>query len=594
MSVLPRTRTLTILAQDPSVKDKLGKILKTQVQIPAETLAKGPRGYRVNVIDYDTSTGTLYVPLEYNPPKNGKYEDPFKELADLGRDDKLLNDPHFHEQNVYAIVMRTLARFEFALGRRISWGFEGHQIHVAPHAFADANAFYSERDRALLFGYFLAPPEKDSKREVIFTCLSHDVVAHETSHALLDGLRSRYTMPSSPEQSGFHEGFADIVALLSMFSLKAVVETSFEMMEEKSKVKKHKANPNLIDIKLLQLENLKNSILFGLADEVGQVISGKRRSALRNSVDLPELSPTDDSYLLRPNFQEAHRLGEVLVAAVMNAFIKLWRKRIEKYFPKVKDKVKEIDLDRNIIIDEGANAAEHLLTMIIRGIDYTPPTDIKFGDFLSAVLTSDAETVPDDSRYQYRQILIDSFKAYGIKPSAVAKDDGTWNVASDVFSYDRTHFDSLLNDPNEIFRFIWDNREALKVDERAFTQVESVRPCLRIGPDGFAVRETIAEYVEMVILQAGELNSFDISPPDDMPNDFEVTLYGGGTLIFDEYGRLKYQVRRRVFSADKQTEKLKHLWENGYFESRSLRKVSFSQMHLQRAVNYSPKYTEGF
>ena len=28
---------------------------------------------------------------------------------------------------------------EFALGRRIEWGFDGHQLHIAPHAFADAN-----------------------------------------------------------------------------------------------------------------------------------------------------------------------------------------------------------------------------------------------------------------------------------------------------------------------------------------------------------------------------------------------------------------------------------------------------------------------
>src|SRR5918993_1424458 len=55
----------------------------------------------------------------------------------------LLEDPRFHAQNVYAIIMRTLARFEFALGRRVGWSFLGHQLQVAPHAFADANAFYS-------------------------------------------------------------------------------------------------------------------------------------------------------------------------------------------------------------------------------------------------------------------------------------------------------------------------------------------------------------------------------------------------------------------------------------------------------------------
>jgi hypothetical protein len=215
MNSSPRIRRLKIIAQDPSITDENGKILTTDVDIPAEDFAPGPSGYRVQVIDYDSSTGTHYMPLAYPPLKNGAYRDPFDEKKIRNNDD-ILEDPNFHAQNVYAIIMRTLARFEFALGRRIGWGFDGHQINVAPHAFADANAFYSDRDRALMFGYFRSP----LTGKEIFSCLSHDVVAHETTHAILDGLRKRYTAPSSPEQAGFHEGFADIVALLSVFSLR--------------------------------------------------------------------------------------------------------------------------------------------------------------------------------------------------------------------------------------------------------------------------------------------------------------------------------------------------------------------------------------
>ena len=63
--------------------------------------------------------------------------------------------------------------FEFALGRRVSWSFRGHQLKIAPHAFPGANAFYSRLDRALLFGYFATP-----NGEKAFTCLSHHCVAH--------------------------------------------------------------------------------------------------------------------------------------------------------------------------------------------------------------------------------------------------------------------------------------------------------------------------------------------------------------------------------------------------------------------------------
>src|SRR5205085_11471442 len=161
---------------------------------------------------------------------------------------------------------RTLACFEFALGRRVSWGFNGHQIKVAPHAFADANAFYSEQDRALMFGYF------QGQKSMIFSCLSHDVIAHETTHALVDGLRERYTDPSSPEQAAFHEGFADVVALLSIFSLPAVVETIIDI----SSGTPDKTAPGLIKASSLTAKKLRESALFGLAKEMGQELSGIR------------------------------------------------------------------------------------------------------------------------------------------------------------------------------------------------------------------------------------------------------------------------------------------------------------------------------
>ena len=146
---LLRKQKFRIIAQDPAVRVK-GRILTVQVEVPAEELATGPWGHRVHVIDYDASTQTLYRSLDYHRAKNGLLEDPFAEADD----EALLKDPRFHAQNVYAIIMRTLARFEFALGRRVSWGFESHQLNVAPHPFAEANAYYSERDEALMFGYF--------------------------------------------------------------------------------------------------------------------------------------------------------------------------------------------------------------------------------------------------------------------------------------------------------------------------------------------------------------------------------------------------------------------------------------------------------
>jgi hypothetical protein len=63
--------------------------------------------------------------------------------------------------------------------------------------------------------------------------------------------------------------------------------------------------------------------------------------------------------------------------------------------------------------------------MAIRAIDYCPPVDLTFADYVSALLTIDQEVVPDDSRYGYRQALLKNFRAYGIKPAKRTDIDGT-------------------------------------------------------------------------------------------------------------------------------------------------------------------------
>lgn len=558
MTLAPlHTRKLTIIAQDPSIKVN-GKILRTEVEIPAEELQPGPWGYRVHIVDYDSSTETLYKPLEY-PPLDGANGDPFKRATDA----RLLSDPNFHAQNTYAIIMRILARFEFALGRRVSWNLYGHQIKVAPHAFAEANAFYSENDEALMFGYF---PGRDG---MVYSCLSHDIVAHETTHALLDGLRDRYTDPSSPEQAGFHEGFSDIVALLSVFSLPKVVETLIDIGAPRR-------DPSRIAREFLTLEALRKSMLLGLAKEMGQELSAVRGSVLRRSVDL---EPSRD-YIKEKEFEEPHRRGEILVAAVLNAFLGVWVKRLEAL-------VAPGGLDRGRVVEEGATIADYLLTMVIRALDYAPPVNLEFCDFLSAVLTSDREINPNDSKYKFRETLLKSFLSYGIKPrsAGTANDPGIWLAPEGNITNERIRFDSLQRDRDEVFRFIWDNREALGLYDRAFSRVLSVRPCLRIGPDGFALRETVAEYMQIIDLQASELlRPLKVKKPKDMPNDQEVRLSGGGALIFNEYGNLKYHVHNRLTDSERQSQRIEYLWSYGYYRNPAAFR-NFASLHRQRATS---------
>jgi hypothetical protein len=566
------TRQLRIIAQDPGLRDRDGNIVTTVVDLPAEELRPGPTGYRVKVIDYDVSTDTLYQEADIGSGLDRTYPDPYKDATN----ETLLTDPRFHAQNAYAIIMRTLARFEQALGRRVRWGCDGHQLHVAPHAFAQANAFYSREDRGLFFGYFTS-----STGKTIFTSLSHDVIAHETTHAILDGLRRRFLEASSPDQAAFHEGFADVVAMLSIFSLRDVVEALLDLATQ---------GEDLIDPDLLTAEALKESTLLGLAEEMGGALAGVRGQALRRSIQLDPKSDHAES----PEFEEEHRRGELLVAAMLNAFLEIWVRRIDKIGTieirtRAADGIERTERkkDRDLVAESGARVAGHLLTMAIRAIDYCPPVDLRFSDFLSALLTVDREVTPDDDRYGYRDVLLDWFAKFRIRKAHGSGSDGTWERCEAELTYARTHFESLLRDEGEVFRFLWENREKLSIDERGYMEVQSVRPCTRIGPDGFSLRETVAEYIQILTLTAEEFGEMGVAMPEDIEPEKVIRIYGGGALIFDEYGQLKYQIAKHLaddeHDLERQSERIKYLWNNGRLEQIEDGTSRLAALHLARA-----------
>lgn len=567
MAVKANTQTFTILAQDPAVQRAPGQPLFARVSVPLERLADGPTGYRVKVVDFDADANRLYLPHHYQQAPDDKAIDPFDPP-----DASLLARPDFHCQQVYAVIMRTLARFELALGRRVAWGFDGHQLHVVPHAFVEANAFYSREDRALLFGYF-----QDDQQDWVFTCLSHDIVAHETTHAILDGLRAGFMRASGPDQAAFHEGFADVIALLSVFSLREVVE--FALTCHRGLPIQRQGSVRLVDGASLQIDALADTLLFGLGEQFGQAVSGLRANPLRRSV---QLRPST-AWLESAEYDEPHARGEIFSAAMLRCMLELWVARCQD-LGTFGDNLYNLDA----VIDEGAKAADQLLTIAIRALDYSPPLDLEFGDYLAALLTVDTQVAPDDSRFSYRQIIRDTFAAYGIQPPAGRTDpDGCWLTFADndKVRYQNSHFDSMLRDSEEVFRFLWENREVLQIDERAYTEVVSVRPSLRFGPDGFILRETVCEFTSRVNLFGAEFTSVFKEPrPEWLKSTTPFTVYGAGTLIFDQYGRIKYCIQRPLTDARWQVRRLEWLYGPGSDAVEPGSAADLTRIHRARAM----------
>ena len=546
---------MTIIVKDPETTDPNSEIpLTEQVEVPADRLLPGPRSHRFHVVDIDLAGG------DGEPADCFTEDDAGWEFADDFAKNftrhKALMYNKFHAQNVYAIASRTLANFERLLGRRVPWAMNSPVLNLIPHAIAEANAYYSRDDQAVLFGYI---PGKKSTR--VYTCLSHDIIAHEVTHAILDGLRPRFIEPGLPDQAAFHEALADIVALLSVLSIQTAVDSILTEAKDR---------PGEIFLTDLTPERLKNTDLLGLAKEFGRSVHDGRKDALRRSVQLPLNTQWSDPNL-SPEFTRPHRRAEVVVAAVIQAFLEMWTTRLDDYKTAAKQersrKNEKLTLKKARVAEDGAKAAEHLLNMVVRSIDYLPPVELEFGDLIEAILVADEVVVPDD-RYNYRSILERNFAALGITlPATNMTDEAKAQLGN--FNYEFINLRALTTSKEEAYRFIWQNMEPLGLRSDIHLNVDRVITTQRTGPYGLVIEEIVVDYSQKVSVDAHKLKQLRINDAG-LPDDTKVHLIGGGVIVFDQFGRVARHKAKRILdidgpgeATDRQSRRLKHLVDQG-------------------------------
>jgi hypothetical protein len=580
----PPFRRLRAYALDPGAATGMETAMINEVvlRVPWEpALAPGPIGEYLEVIDHDPGSEFFYPPVDLN--------DPFL-LAQDGLPPSEGN-PQYHQQMVYAVAMTTIRHFEKALGRRVFWARRSEapdgvgfveKLRVYPHALRQANAFYSPEKRALLFGYFPAEPVDIGTQfpgGTVFTCLSHDIVAHETSHALIDGMHRRFIEPTHPDVLAFHEAIADIIALFQHFSYPEVV--------------KHQVARKRGDL-------ASQSLLGELAQEFGRATGrrGALRSALGRYVDNVwqpiEPDPTDYEKVFEP-----HDRGAILVGAVFDAFLSIYRARVADLFRLATGGTGELpagaihpDLVHRLS-EEAAKSATHVLNMCIRALDYCPPVDLTFGEYLRAIITADSDLVPDDDKY-YRLAFIEAFRRRGIYPRDVRSlsvDSLRWQTVSDK-NASREHFQRIgdhlreyvqatigvRRDRRTAFRHERDicaklhgvirNQPESHMEQFEETtglvltterippglrtkengvpvfEVHAARPARRAGPDG--------DKVDQIVITISQKRKLAIDPslPDTVENQF--TFRGGCTVILDlDTLELQYAIRKRITSENR-------------------------------------------
>jgi hypothetical protein len=426
----PAARRLRIFSFDPALAARydLAGMSAITIEIPWENdLKPGPIGEYVEVIDIDPDSNAVYAPVDLNSPSL---------LATDGLQPSE-SDPRFHQQMCYAVVMKTIEHFERALGRKALWSSHRRQdeagyyenyvprLRIYPHALRQQNAFYSPQKKALLLGYFatIAKDGRNTPGTTVFSCLSHDIIAHETTHALLDGVHPRFNEPVNEDVLAFHEAFADIVALFQHFSYPGVLR------DQIARTRGDLARQSVLGQLAQQ---------FALASGRGDAL----RSYLGKKNEKGEWEAIKPDPTVLEQTPEPHGRGAILVAAVFGAFAKVYQARTRDLFRIATEGtgvLREGDIHPDLVnrlAEEAERAADRALQMCIRAIDYCPPVGITFGAYLRAVVTADHDINPIDHQ-NWRLAFIESFREWGISPRgarSMAEDSLLWPTEQDVIS----------------------------------------------------------------------------------------------------------------------------------------------------------------
>jgi hypothetical protein len=610
----PAYRPLRVYAYDPALGAKLDTVDINEATLDVRwesELKPGPIGEYIEVVDVDPASQCCYAPVDLNHPHI---------LTKSGLTPSEAS-PQFHQQMAYAVAMKTIEHFETALGRVALWApreihREGKEttteyvqrLRIYPHALRAKNAYYSPEHKALLLGYFTASgsdAEGLMQGSVVFTAVSHDIVAHETTHALLDGVHRRFREATNPDVFAFHEGFADIIALFQHFTLPEAL--------------RHQIAATRGDLE-------KQNLLGQLAVQFGEATG--RYGALRDyigSVQAPtDGDPKDAKWIRRQpkrtdydNATEAHDRGAVLVAAVFDAFLQIYKRRttdLLRLATRGTGVLPDGDISTDLVnrlAREASKVAGHVLNMCIRALDYCPPVDLFFGEYLRALITADTDLVPYD-KLGYRTAFIEAFRSRGIYPSDVkhlSPGSLIWEPpplplrqakVRDVLKKLSTGWDmnskrrDAYNSSDDNARIFWhwlmkevsdteiaalglrriQKPQPFKIGDQdgelRKIEVHSVRPVRRVGPDGNIRADLVVEITQTF-------------RPKAMPGR---RFRGGCTLLIDlATAEVRYMVRKKVDSANRLAEQVQFGIDNSdglhgnYFADPAGVREPFALMH---------------
>ena len=488
---------IEVYFKDPAVaKATEGAGFDDQFTTPWEPgLRDGPTSARFAVVDYDSTSNTLTPPAVWDRRDNC-FRAPDGTLLDGSTKDLF----QYHQLSVWANVQNTLDFFEsgFALGRRISWAFEGNRLIVVPHAGYGENAFYDRTSKSLQFYWF------GDETNRVYTCLSSDIVNHEFGHAVLDGLRPYFYESIGAQTAAFHEFFGDLTAILMAFrnnTFRGVVL--------------RESNGDLATAQLLA----------GLAQQFGEatVRAPYLRSAL-NGMTMDQLKGTI----------EPHALSEVMTGTMFDILKGVFAKHRDNELARYKAGRSSKPSDKRALAD----TVPRMQMLAFQPLDLLPPCAVTFRDYALAVLRSEQVANPTDPS-GYRALMLDCF----IKRGVLTEADRTallepapvfQRPALDVFH----PVDAIAASRGGAYRFLDDNRAKLLIPLNADLIVTEIVRASKLARDGRSLPEQIiVQYIwrEELVLDGERFGRFAGE---------RTTMLCGATMVLDQNGNLIHWARK--------------------------------------------------
>ena len=316
-----------------------------------------------------------------------------------------MGSPESDCAQAFAVTRMTLNMYQRLLGGiNIPWAWNTggitDPVTVHPRAGVTPNAYYSRSQKALKF-FFFTPSGATTP---LYTCRSLDIVAHETGHAVLDGLKPGWLSGGNPPQTGgLHEAFGDLTSVFLALSMFDQVAAAIALTKA-----------NLHD---------RGNFLAALAEQFGAALGFPQ--GLRNA---------DNDLKLSEVGNEVHAISQVFTGAIYDVLADIF------VFEKNRQAATK---DPAAVLYE---VSARLCKLLVQGIQAAPGIGATYADVVNRMLSiSSAQGDPPiyrtfiRNRFTVREIVVSPTPLKAMHEGSMKWDDPNFVEGKDLLKLEAHH-----------------------------------------------------------------------------------------------------------------------------------------------------------